>query len=121
MVQRQPFDIPAGAALVLPEVEQPADAFDREAEIAGPFGEPQHKDIRRRVEAIAAAGTIRGRDQTGRLVIANGFGRHPGCTRGLADIHGWLPLMVANDARYKVPVEVKVKVFEANVRSGFAR
>src|SRR5215510_12273871 len=91
MIEGQPFDIPAGAALVLPEVEQPADAFDREAEIAGPFNEPQHENVRLCVDAIAAAGTICGPDQTGRLVIANGFGRHPGYARSLADIHGWLP------------------------------
>ena len=77
MVQRQPFDIPAGAALVLPKVEQPAYAFDREAEIAGPFNEPQDEDIRLCVDAIAAAGTIRGRDQPGRLVIANGLAGTP--------------------------------------------
>src|SRR5260370_41487560 len=52
MVQRQPFDIPAGPALVLPEIEEPADAFDREAEIARPFDEPQHEDIPLRVDAI---------------------------------------------------------------------
>ena len=71
MVQRQPFDIPAGAALVLPEIEQPADAFDREAEIAGPFDEAQDIKIGLRVDAIAAAGAPRRRDQAGRLVIAD--------------------------------------------------
>src|SRR6516165_3562596 len=104
MVQRQPFDIPAGAALVLPKVEQPAYAFDREAEIAGPFNEPQHEDIRLCVDAIAAAGTIRGRDQPGRLVIANGFGGHPGCVRSLTDIHGWLPRQASCDAYKRFPL-----------------
>ena len=43
MIERQPFDISAGPALVLPKIEQPADAFDREAEIACPFDETQVK------------------------------------------------------------------------------
>jgi hypothetical protein len=62
MIKRQPFDIPAGAALVLPEIQQPADAFDREAKTAGPFDEAQDIKIGLRVDTIAAAGAPRRRD-----------------------------------------------------------
>jgi hypothetical protein len=73
-VERQPFDVPAGAALVLPQIEQPADAFDREAEFAGPFDEAEHVDILLRVDAVAAGAAVRGCNEARRFIIANGLG-----------------------------------------------
>src|SRR5262245_37006029 len=109
MIERQPFDIPAGPALVLPKIKQPADAFDRKAELAGPFDEPQHQDVGLRVNAIAADAAVRGRDQAGRFVIADSLGGYVGCARSLADVHGWL-LGRSSTALDKFTVRVKVKV-----------
>jgi hypothetical protein len=70
MVERKPLDVPAGPALVPPEIEQAADALDREAEVAGPFDKAQHKDVRLRVDTIAAGAAMGGPDQARRFVIA---------------------------------------------------
>src|SRR3954464_6382759 len=54
MLKRQPLHIGARAGFVLPEIEQPPDAVDRKAEIAGTVNEAQHADIGLRIEAVIA-------------------------------------------------------------------
>jgi len=79
MIERQPFDISAGPALVLPKIEQPADAFDRKAELARPFDEPQREHVRLRVHAIAAGAAVRDGINLQLLagaILANDCSRH---------------------------------------------
>jgi len=42
MFEREPFDVGAGAALIAPEIEQPPDALDGQAQIARAMDEMQH-------------------------------------------------------------------------------
>src|SRR5215213_3492492 len=87
MLERKPLHIGAGAGFVLPEIEQPPDAVDRKAEIAGTVNKAQHADIGLRIEtviAVAAAGPL---DQTGGLIISDRLGRDARRLCRLADIH----------------------------------
>ena len=45
MLERKTLHIGTGAGFVLPEIEQPPDAIDRKAEIAGTVDKAQHADI----------------------------------------------------------------------------
>jgi hypothetical protein len=88
MVQRQALDVGAGPPFVVPEIEKPPYALDREAEIAGAADEAQNADIGLAVNAVAAFAAAGGRDQAGDFVIADGLGRHAGTFGRLPDIHG---------------------------------
>jgi hypothetical protein len=88
VIERQPFDITPSPALVLPEIQQPANAFDREAELMRSFNEPEDMDIFLRVDAVAAGAAVRGRNQPRGFVITDGLGGYARCTSGFADVHG---------------------------------
>jgi hypothetical protein len=63
VVESQALDVSAQALLVVPEIENPPDALDREAQIAGAAD-----------------------------VIADGLGGHAGDFRGLPDIQNGAPV-----------------------------
>jgi protein-S-isoprenylcysteine O-methyltransferase Ste14 len=87
MIKSKALDVGAGAPFVMPEIKQPPDALDREAEIAGAANEAECADIGFAVNTIATFAAAGGRDQAGGLVIADRFGRHAGSLGCLSDIH----------------------------------
>ena len=70
----------------------------RSIEKPSPFDEPQREHVRLRVDTITAGAAVRGRDQARRFVIADGLCRYARCARSLANVHGWLPLVAADEA-----------------------
>jgi hypothetical protein len=79
MLEGKSLHIGTRAGFVLPEIEEPPDAVDRKAEIAGTVDKAQHADIGLRIEtviAVAAAGRL---DQTGGLVVTDRLGRDARC------------------------------------------
>jgi hypothetical protein len=87
--ERDAFHVGAGAAAVLPQLEQLGDLGHAEAEVAGAADEAQRVDLALAVLAVAGLGAPDLRQEAQRFVVADHLGRHAGACGGLADVESF--------------------------------
>ena len=91
LIQQRVGGRAAVARQVIPELQQLADLIERHVQRAAVADEGQPLDVRARVQAIVAAGPVRGRQQPLALVEADGFRLALGTPGKLADPQSRLP------------------------------